>query len=407
MTSSATTPPKQGVNFAAKATLIFGLAAFGAGHSLLFVVFAPIALKLGLSPRQVGVIFSVTGLAVMLTTRRWARQSDIWGRKRVFIIGLFGYTLGALLFGLLLEMALAGWLTGGVLFVCLLLSRVFYGAAAAGIQPATVAYIADTSDARSRAKDIALIGVGMSLGTILGPALGGALSRLSLTFPLYGSALIGLVAMFFAMAFLVEPERHVAPKGQAKLKLTDRRVLPYLVFWFCLFMVFVSVQVITAFYLEAKFDYQEADLAGLASIVLVCMAGATIFVQGFILQVFHVPPKYLLRACFPLFGTGLLILAFAETLPQVFLAYATIGLGFGVANPGINANATLSVERHEYGAVAGLLALAPVSGIVIGPIYGAFLYGIQPNLPMLAGAGLMAVVSVAAFFVKTPDVPAP
>ena len=410
MTSTAPNPratePLQGASFPAKVTLILGMMSFGAGHSLLFAVFAPIALELDLSAQQVGMVFSSTGIAVMLTARRWGRLSDRWGRKRVFIIGLLGYCVCIVLFGLLLEAGLAGWMVGGVLFGGLLMSRLFYGAVSSGIQPAAMAYISDVTDHHTRARDLAAIGVGSSLGTILGPALGGVLSRFGLTFPLYAAGVIAIVVAVLAMVYLVEPDLHAKKSSGVKLKLTDRRVLPYLLCFFSLFMVFISVQVITAFYLAEKFDYQEAELVGIASLVLVFLAMSTMFVQGVLLQFFKIPLKYLLRICFPLFGAGLLVLALAPTMPFVFFAYSVIGLGFGMAVPGINANATLSVERHEYGAVAGLLTIAPVSGVVIGPIYGAFLYGIQPNLPMLAGAGLMAVVSVGAFFVKTPDVAA-
>jgi len=400
-TSDADTP-LPGVSALAKATLIVGLVSFGVGQSLLFVVFNPMALTLGISPIEVGFIFSITGLAVMFTAPRWGLQSDQWGRKTVFLIGLLGYALGTAALAVVLNVAEYGYLSGPLLFVVLVLSRILYGCLASAIQPATTAYISDLSDERTRARDIALVSLGSTVGIVVGPTVGGLLSRFDLTFPFYASAAFGFLAAGFAYLFLDEPPQHRRRQARPKLRITDPRVLPYLVFGLCLFMVFVSVQVITVFYLAAKFGFEDADLAGIASIALVSLALSSIFVQAVVVQLLKVPAHYLLRASFALFGAGLLLLALAPNLLLVFFAYSLMGLGLGSANPGITASATLSVERHEYGAVAGLLTAAPVTGIVIGPIYGALLYDVAPNLPMLVGAAIMIGLAIGAFLVKAP-----
>ncbi len=387
----------------ARLSLLLGLVIFGIGQSLLFVIFGPVAIELDLAKSDVGLIFSASGLAVVIAASRWGKLSSRWGRKPVFILGLIGYAIGTTVFTTFLEFGLWGWIGGGVLFAVLVATRVLHGLLASAIQPAATAYIADTTDAQSRAKGMALMGASSGLGTILGPALGGGLAVMGLLFPLYVSAVLALLVALFAVFFLPEPPRHASEGRTGGLKFWDRRVAPYLFLWFVLFTTFISVQVITAFYIEDRFDFRGEALAQVASLALVCMALASIFVQAVILQMFKLPPKVLLRACFPLYGLSLLVLALADSLFMVFAAYVLLGIAFSFANPGINASATLSVSRAEQGAAAGLLTAAPTSGVVIGPLLGTALYELGTTVPMWVGVGLMALSTLVALFITPPD----
>ena len=64
-------------------------------------------------------------------------------------------------------------------FHWLLVSRLFAGAATANIAIAQ-AYIADVTPPEGRARGMGLIGAAFGLGFILGPAMGGLLSSVSL-----------------------------------------------------------------------------------------------------------------------------------------------------------------------------------------------------------------------------------
>jgi predicted MFS family arabinose efflux permease len=133
------------------------------------------------------------------------------------------------------------------------------------------------------------------------------------------------------------------------------------------------------------------------------MAIVIVFTQAIVLQAIKVSPRTLVRSGLPFFATGMLVIGLANSIIIVFIGYALLGLSFALTNPGINAAATLSVEPEEYGAVAGLLAAAPTAGIIFGPLIGATLYGIAPNMPMLFGAGVIAVLAVYAFLIDVPN----
>ena len=64
--------------------------------------------------------------------------------------------------------------------------------------------------------------------------------------------------------------------------------------------------------------------------------------------------------------------------PLVF-ALIMSGLGFGMVRPGYAAAASLAVEPHEQGAVAGLTGATSGAGFIFGPVIATALYRIAPQ----------------------------
>jgi MFS family permease len=66
------------------------------------------------------------------------------------------------------------------------------------------------------------------------------------------------------------------------------------------------------------------------------------------------------------------------------------GLGFGMVRPGYAAAASLAVDRHEQGAIAGLTGATGAAGFIFGPLIATALYRVAPAAPYIFGAVLMA-----------------
>jgi MFS family permease len=189
-----------------------------------------------------------------------------------------------------------------------------------------------------------------------------------------------------------------------KLKVFDRRIFPYLLGWFVIFMVFTAVQVITAFYIEDRFEVSGQDeVIKVASIALLSMALVMLAVQIVVMQVWKITPKVLLRVAYFVFAGVLIMFAYSDSLIFLYLSYAGMGMTFAMAAPGLNAAASLAVETSEQGAVAGLLSSAPAFGMVFGPALGGAVYNIAPDLPMIGGAVLSVLMGIYFLFVKIPD----
>ena len=167
----------------ARRTLLVSLVSVGMGFTVLFPVLAPLGREIGLSEFQITSIIAASSLTVFLISPIWGRMSDEWGRKRVMLIGLFGFSAGTALFNSVLYAGLSGALLGWSLFAALVVSRMLHAAVMSASMPAANAYMADITDVSNRAKGMGAAGAANNLGSIMGPAVA-ALAVFSLLLPL-------------------------------------------------------------------------------------------------------------------------------------------------------------------------------------------------------------------------------
>jgi MFS family permease len=119
-----------------------------------------------------------------------------------------------------------------------------------------------------------------------------------------------------------------------------------------------------------------------------------LFSQLVLVQRMGFSPQTLLRIGLPLAGLAFAGLAVAASFAWLVTAMTLFGLGMGLAAPGYAAGATLRVEAHEQGSIAGLISAAPGLGFVMGPLLGAWLYAIGPSFPYWAAACVYAVLVI-------------
>jgi MFS family permease len=391
-----------------KFLLAGGVVIFAIGQSLLFIIVAPMARSIGLTELEFGLTFSLANISLIFAAPFWGKKSDSFGRKPVFIVGLFGSGIGTLAMAFSLNAGLKGTMATGGLLAMIFVSRVIYGLTASAIYPSAAAYIADVTDWTNRAKGMALIGTANSMGSILGPAIGGGLAFMGALFPMYLAAGISVIAGVIAIIWLVEPEQHRARKKnknapKSTLKFTDPRLRPYMIMWGTFFIIFISLNFVTSFYIQDQFGITDmADVMRIAGLMLASMAVVITLVQGVLFQIIKISAPVLLRICGPAFAVGLFIMAFAPSLPFLALGFGILGGAFACATPGINGSASLVVEPHEQGAAAGYLSAANTSGAILGPVVGTSLYQLQPNAPMLAGGVLMIIIGIYSFTIPAP-----
>ena len=391
-----------------KYILCSGVVIFAIGQSLLFIIVAPMARSIGLTEWQFGLTFSLANISLIVAGPFWGKKSDVIGRKPVFIIGLFGSAIGTLAMAGTLNMGLKGAVTTGGLLGMIFISRVLYGLTASAIYPSASGYIADVTDWNNRAKGMALIGSANAMGSILGPAIGGGLAFMGALFPMYAAAVISIVGTLAAFIWLVEPEQHQVRQqnkdtSKPALKFTDPRLRPYMIMWASFFIIFISLNFVTAFYIQDRFGITGMTaVMRTASLMLACMAVVITLIQGVLFQIMTISAQVLLRLCAPVFSAGLFTMAFAPNLYVLGVGFALLGGAFACASPGINGSASLKMQPHEQGAAAGYLSAANTTGAILGPIFGTGLYRLQPNAPMLVGGVLMLVIGIYALTIPAP-----
>lgn len=121
--------------------------------------------EFGLDNRNLSWLFNVYVLAQLIGTPLFAKASDKYGRRNVYMACITGFGLGSLL------------LVIATNYESLLLGRAIQGLGASGIFPVAAAVIGDTFPKEKQGGALGLIGAVFGLAFLIGPVLGGILLR--------------------------------------------------------------------------------------------------------------------------------------------------------------------------------------------------------------------------------------
>ena len=376
----------------ARRALLASLVVVWMGFTVLFPLLAPIGREMGLGELQITSIIAASSLTVFLITPIWGRISDRWGRKRVMLIGLFGFSFGTVLFNSVLTAGLDGVLFGPALYMVLIGARLMHAAVMSAAMPAATAYMADITDVSNRTKGMGATGAASNLGSILGPALAG-LAVISLLTPLWVVAALALLNGLLMWRLLPEAPRTWTPRpDRPRMRYTDPRILPFVIVGVTMFMGNALVQQTMGFRFQDVLGLGTADTAAVFGVAMMAAAASSLFSQAVIVQRFDVAPFTLLRLAVPMMILAFVIMALADTRWSLTLAMMIQGLGMGLAAPGFMAGASLSVGPEEQGAVAGVAGACPPLGFTIGPLIGGALYQIDPVLPYTFAACVYVIL---------------
>lgn len=149
------------------------------------------------APDQISWVITsyIVASAMMIPTAGWL--SARFGRKRVFLTALAGFTVSSFFCGL------ADSLTFEVI------ARIAQGASGAFIIPLSQAIVLDSYPAAQQGRAMALWGMGSVFGSVIGPTIGGYVTEyFSWRYIFYMNLPLGLIAWLGMAAFVPETKRH-------------------------------------------------------------------------------------------------------------------------------------------------------------------------------------------------------
>ena len=328
--------------------------------------------------------------------------SDRYGRRPVILFSLFGFGIDYLF------MALAP--TFGWLFV----GRIIAGITGASFTTAS-AYIADVSTNENRAKNFGLIGAAFGLGFIIGPALGGQLSRFGTRAPFYAAAALCLLNWLYG--YFVLPEslskenrrkfewKRANPLGSLK-QLQKYPAISGLAFcFFLIYLAAMAVQGNWSFFTKYRFNWSNDTIGNSLAVVGLLVA----IVQGGLIR--FINPKLgnersiYIGLC--LYSFGLCLFAFADHGWMMFAFLIPYCLG-GIAGPALQSIIATHVPPNEQGELQGAMTSIMSITAIIGPLImnNLFFYFTTdkapfhfPGAPFLLGAIFMLLSAFIAYYV--------
>lgn len=367
------------------------------GQTLVFTLLPSLGRASGLAEMQVGLIISCSSLVFALASPVWGTLSESLGRKRVLVIGLSGYSAGTLLFAMIFNAGLKGYMVGGMLVAGLVFSRMLQAAIMAATPAAAAAYTADITTPEQRTQGMGRIGAANNLGTVIGPVSGGILAAIALIFPLYGVAVLtGLMAVATALWLPASPHAptvrtlslwQVLRHGLGAY--ADPRLRDLLLTGVMLFMSFALIQQTLGFLFQDHFGLSPAAAARALGLTMMAAAVTSLLGQIMVVQWMRAPATLLIALAVPALGTGALILWLADQQIVMSVAVLLVGLGLGFGMPAIMSLASLRVNTEEQGRVAGLASACPALGFILGPLVGTGLYTLDHRWPYLLVLSLM------------------
>ncbi|MEO0815814.1 MAG: MFS transporter [Pseudomonadota bacterium] len=379
-----------------QAAVALGTVSMGAGLSINVVVVAPLARDAGLTELQVAGIMALSTLLFTLTIPWWGKMADRFGRKRIMVFSLLMMAICNAAFIFALDAALAGIVTGTAAFALLCFARFWFGLLSPGLQPASMAAMADATTPATRAAGMGLLGAGMSIGSIIGPASAAVLARIDALLPIW-AAVVFAVLVAGVIAFILPPTRpaRAGAKRPPPLSIRDPRIIPPFVFLLVYFTIVGGVQQTIAWLIKDRFLLDRADAVEAAGVVMAALGIMLIIVQfGYLGRAKPDPRKMLPQGLF-LIAVGYAITLGAMQFWLFCLGFGVVGIGAGLCVPALNALGTLAVEPQEQGSAASLMSAAPPGGYILGPLAGAGLYMLNPALPLLIST--IAIVGLLAY----------
>jgi DHA1 family multidrug resistance protein-like MFS transporter len=328
---------------------------------------------------HMNVMLAIYSAASFVMSPIWGAWSDRIGRRKIILIGLLGYFVSFLLLSFSLDHL---WL----MYISRLLGGLFSGA----VISCAVAYVADITTDEERTRGMAIVGMSIGFGFIIGPGVGGLLSVFGNQVPFLAAAALSLIIWVVAQRKLTEsltPEKRQtrnAPKVSRWTAFQGRMKYLYALGFFVSF---------TLAALEGTLQYFQMERIGITSVQM----GGMLFASGIVGALIQggIVRRYVKNGFegrviligLLLTAAGFSLLLLSSNLWNATLFLLVFSAGNALLRPCVTSLITQKTTVGQ-GVATGLSSSMDSLGRICGPLFATGLYYFGINLPFIAGAVL-------------------
>jgi len=352
------------------------------GFSMVLPLIPYLGKELGLTLSQIGLIISLFSVCQLFASPITGKLSDHFGRKPLFILSQISTFVGFVFLGF------------ATTVILLIAARLIDGLLGSNMT-VSQAYISDITEPKHRTRVYSYSSGVFGAGLIFGPFIGGILSTINYSVPMFFAAAITLISIALVILFLPE----TIPKKTEKISLSFNDVIPVdnvkhfvrthyirsrlLMFFiytmaFFLFISNLSLLGIAQFHITA-----EQVSFYMVWIGLIRVGVQTVLISR-ILRFFG-ENRVLLIGVFSMI-ISMVTLVFSTEYLFVFVPLVFLAFGTGIGRPILTSRLTNSVTQKETGAILGVNNALTSVAQIIAPIFGGFIieYLAPQTLPLLS-----------------------
>lgn len=351
-------------------------------------------------PKTVAMLFSAYSICQFIGAPILGALSDRYGRRPVLIVSQWGSALGFVLLGLATDLKLAPWMMLTMVFI----SRVIDGFSGGNVSTAQ-AYISDVTTPATRAKAMGLMGAAFGIGFSVGPAIGGLVGHIDVSYPAYLAAFFAASAGILTMLLLPESRTH-RPTGSANVFRRDvfmpvmrQPVVAPLIFISILSMfAFVLLEPTIALFLEATFGWRQREVGwytAMIGFVIMLVQGGLV---GRLTSRFG---EWALAITGPVLTSvamlGFVLVGWMPLLWLLIVVGIINATGRSLQMPVVSALISQHASADRQGVTFGVYHSLTSMSRVFGPIVAGTMYALHHTAQYMLGSVLLAMAAVWTF----------
>lgn len=346
----------------------------------------------GATDFQIGFLFAAYSLAQLVFSPILGRLSDRFGRRPLLLASIALNAVAHTAFAFAPD------------FTILVAARFVSGVAASNLAIAQ-AYMADVTPRSERSKAMGMIGAAFGLGFVLGPAFGGTLSLLGRIAVPLGAAVLALVNLGMAWAFLPESldlsvrrrrkaDRWLDPSRLRQVS-SDGALLGLMLLILVVTSCFAMMEATLALFAQDRFGWGDVEM----SFTFVYIGVLGVIVQGGLIGplVRRFGEARLIPVGTAFQAAGLLLLPVADRALVFAAVTGLLAVGIGLNSPSILGLLSRLTDDASQGGVLGLSRSFGSLARVLGPLAGTWLFQrVGAAAPFRWGGWVMAASVLAA-----------
>jgi len=367
------------------------------GFGIVLPVLQFYARGVGATPFEIGLLATSYAFMQFLFAPLWGALSDRIGRKPIFSLGLLGYAVSFVIFGLSTQV----WE--------LFLARILGGILSAATLPTAMAYIGDTTSEERRGGGMGMMGAAMGLGFTIGPGIGGLLGRHNLSLPFFVGAGLAILTLALSWGALPEPVRRMtrpdvglegdgAECRPSRVEAIRRAMGGPLAFFYLVTLVgafaLAALEATYALFAQDRLHLTSMAGAGAIGVVFVVVGLVQAAILGGLTGrlINRWGEDRVVKGGLVLAAAGYLLITLTHTVATLALYAAIAGAGHSLMRPSV---ASLISKRTTAGQgfSIGIMDSFDSLGRILGPAWGGWVYHLGIGLPYLTAAVVLLITA--------------